>query len=218
MRLMAHRWDDGCVHLTFSTTPDVAPVFLAQRAKGRLQHALHTVGTPVKFSRKVSLRSTGQNTRVTVEQYVANQVSTGRLADPRYADRLERHAIYQSAVDLETSTETGSGRYWYNLHLVLVTSGRLRSVGDDVPRKLHNGCLGVAAKKGCSLSRVSFMPDHMHASLRGNIDLSPEEIALSFQNNLAYVLGQCRVWEDAYYVGTFGEYDLKVVRARKGGG
>ena len=59
LRLLEHRWESECVHLTFSTTPAVSPVLLAQRAKGRLQHALRTAGSPVKFSRKVSVRSTG---------------------------------------------------------------------------------------------------------------------------------------------------------------
>jgi len=217
LRLLERRWTRDCVHLTFSTTPAVSPVFLAQRAKGRLQHALRGAATPVTFNRKVSVRSTGKNTRATVEQYVAAQVAKEHLADPRYADRLKRHAIHQPEVDLSQPAETGSGRYWYNLHLVLVTDGRLRSIGDHVPAKLHGACLAVAAKKGCDLSRVSFMPDHVHAVMRGNAALSPEEIALAFQNNLAFVLGQRRVWEDTYYVGTFGEYDLKVVRGGSSG-
>jgi len=218
LRLLERRWDSDCVHLTFSTPPTVSPVFLAQRAKGRLQHALRGAATPVKFSRKVSVRSTGKNTRGTVEQYVAAQVTKEHLADPRYAERLTRHAIHQPEVDLSRPAETGSGRYWYNLHLVLVTDARIRSIGDDVPAKLHKACLAVAAKKGCELSRVSFMPDHIHAALRGNVELSPEAIALAFQNNLAYVLGQRRVWENTYYVGTFGEYDLRAVRGRSSGG
>ena len=61
-------------------------------------------------------------------------------------------------------------------------------------------------------------PDHLHAAMRGNAELSPEEIALAFQNNLAFVLGQRRVWENTYYVGTFGEYDLKVLRGGPSGG
>ena len=218
LRLLERRWDRDCVHLTFSTTPTVSPVFLAQRAKGRLQHALRSAATPVKFSRKVSVRSTGKNTREVVERYVAAQVDKENLADPRYADRLRRHAIHQPEVDLSRPAETGSGRYWYNLHLVLVTDARIRSIGDDVPAKLHSACLAVAAKKGCLLSRVSFMPDHIHAAMRGNAELSPEEIALAFQNNLAFVLGQRRVWEDTYYVGTFGEYDLKVLGGGQRGG
>ena len=49
-------------------------------------------------------------------------------------------------------------------------------------------------------------------SLRGNIGQSPADIAWAFQNNLAYILGQVRVWQDTYYVGTFGEYDMNAIR------
>ncbi len=40
------------------------------------------------------------------------------------------------------------------------------------------------------------MPDHIHLALKGNIALSPEEIALGFLNNLAFVMGYNRVWKD----------------------
>lgn len=43
---------------------------------------------------------------------------------------------------------------------------------------------------------------------------SPEEIALAFLNNLAYVLGQRRWWEAGYYAGTFGEYGMAAVRRK----
>ena len=31
---------------------------------------------------------------------------------------------------------------------------------------------------------------------------------MSFQNNLAYMLGQKRIWDDGFYAGTFSEYDF----------
>jgi hypothetical protein len=34
------------------------------------------------------------------------------------------------------------------------------------------------------------MPEHRNVSLRGNIKHSPRQIALAFQNSLAYALGQ----------------------------
>lgn len=70
----------------------------------------------------------------------------------------------------------------------------------------------IAQKKGHAISRLSAMPDHLHLALRGNVDQSPQDIALAFQNNLAYALGQCRVWRDTYYVGTFSEYDMGAIR------
>lgn len=59
------------------------------------------------------------------------------------------------------------------------------------------------------------MPDHVHIALRGNIEHAPETIALSFMNNLAYSLGQKAIWESSYYAGTFGEYDMQMVRERR---
>ena len=59
------------------------------------------------------------------------------------------------------------------------------------------------------------MPDHLHAALCGNIQHSPQEIALAFQNNLAYALGQIKLWADTFYVGTFSEYDMWAIRRNK---
>ncbi len=56
------------------------------------------------------------------------------------------------------------------------------------------------------------MPDHLHAALRGSIAQSPQEIALCFQNNLAYILGQTPHWQEGYYVGTFSDYDMGAIR------
>ncbi len=56
------------------------------------------------------------------------------------------------------------------------------------------------------------MPDHLHAALRGNHAHSPNEIADAFQNNLAFGLGQARIWEDSFYVGTFSEYNMEAIR------
>ncbi len=69
-----------------------------------------------------------------------------------------------------------------------------------------------SAKKGYQVSGLSVAPEHVHVALRGNIEHSPEAIALAFQNNLAYALGQVRVWQYTYYVATFREYDMNAVR------
>jgi hypothetical protein len=53
------------------------------------------------------------------------------------------------------------------------------------------------------------MPDHLHMALRGAITASFQETALSFQNNLAYALGQTAIWQPGFYVGTFSEYDIR---------
>src|SRR5262249_61980992 len=55
------------LQLTLSTTPHVAPVTLASRVKGRIQHHCRQRGTLIDFSRKLAVRSVGDPTRAEVE-------------------------------------------------------------------------------------------------------------------------------------------------------
>lgn len=212
LRLLEHCWDPRQILLTFSATPKLPPVFLAARIKGRLQHTFRRQGKPTKFSRKLALRSIGHSARETVESYIRKQLDKEKMADPRYEDNLRSHAISDPTVNLSLPTETGSGRYWYNLHLVLIVANRYRMRWDQKGKNISVACRQTAEKKGYAISTLSLMPDHLHIALRGNVEDSPEDIALSFQNDLAYLMGRYRLWEDNYYVGTFGEYTMGAVR------
>lgn len=213
LRLLETSFSAACVLMTFSVKPEVSPVFFTARVKGRLQHALAGAGLRVKFSRKLAMQSIGENHREDVEAYIANQVAREPWADPRVMQVLAPFTVTNTQVDLSGPTETTSGRYWYNLHLVLVTEERWRNSEVSWLAKIRDQSFRIAEKKGYGISRLSVMPDHLHLSLRGNIEHSPEEVASAFQNNLAYILGQVRVWRATYYVGTFGEYDMNAVRS-----
>jgi REP element-mobilizing transposase RayT len=117
-------------------------------------------------------------------------VDKEQLADPRFTEILRQFTVADPSVDLAVATQTNSGRYWYNLHLVLVVEQRHRIGDAEVLGTIRDWSFKIAAKKGYGISRLSVMPDHLHASLRGNIAHSPEEVALAFLNNLAYALGQ----------------------------
>ena len=214
LRPLEHRWEPDTVQITFSATPQVSPTFLASRAKGRLQHTMRQAGTPVQFARNFSVRTLGDNTRATVEQYVNQQVNRSDLADPRYREKLRKCAWQDPHVNLEQPQATSSARYWYNLHIVLVVADRYRMDADSTAPKLRDTCRGVAQKHGYLLSSVSVMPDHLHMALGGNTAHGPEEIVLHFQNNTAWALGQRRFWEYNYYAGTVGEYTMVAVRSR----
>ncbi len=195
-----------------SVKPHVSPVFLAARLKGRLDHALRQAGNAVTFSRKVSLRSLGDATRTTVEQYIRNQIPKARYVDPATEALLSKFTVRNPHVDLSLPTETNSGRYWYNLHLVLVTAERQGCFDTAGLTKIRDGCFPIAAKKGHLISIASAVPDHLHVAMRGNIEHSPQDIALAYMNNLAYLAGKVSIWDFGYYVGTFGEYDMRSVR------
>ncbi|HLQ43662.1 MAG TPA: transposase, partial [Planctomycetaceae bacterium] len=202
LRILESRWTADLVQILFSARRDVSPVFVASRAKGRLDHALRTAGFNVPFSRKVTLRSIGDNTRDDVEGYIERQVIKEHFVDPRWTAALAEFTVINKSVDLSQPTESARGRYWYNLHLVLVVDGRHRLSDLHVLRTLRDGCFKIATKKGHLLSRVSVMPDHLHLALRANPDESPNDVAFAYQNNLAFMANLGRLWQDSFYVGT----------------
>ncbi len=197
------------VQILFSARHDVTPVVFAARIKGRLQHALRQRGTPVKFSRKVAFRCLGDNTSEVVTGYLRKQVSKEGFVDPRFEKHMEEYTVVRDNVDLSKPATTVRGRYWYNLHLVLVVDGRVQFKMTEPLAKLRDGCLRIAKQKGYRLKSVAVMLEHIHISLGGVPDHSPEDIALTFMNNLVWIMGRNRIWQDGYYVGTFSEYTLR---------
>ncbi len=212
MRLLEHNWSDAKIQLTFSTTPHVSPALFASRAKGRLQHTLRVAGIPQQFSRKVSVRSVGDNTTEEVIAYIESQVGKERFVDAKFATMLNEFTLTNSSVDLSQPSASAHGRYWYNLHLVLVVRDNGHLVDRERLAKIRDGAFRIADMKGYAIGAASVMPNHIHLALRGDYQRSPHEIALAFQNNLAYLLGQQRVWQENYYVGTFSDYDMWAIR------
>jgi len=202
----------GQLQLMFNVIPQLSPSLFVQRVKGRLSHALRKAGTPVQFRVKKGFRSLGKNTREIVQAYIAKQSRKSDYVDPRFRKRLEQFHVDNRAVALKEASATGHGRYWYNLHLVLVVQDRRFPMErNDTFLKARNTILAIAKKKGYAIAELFVMPDHIHVALRGNIEHSPQDIALAFLNNLSYVFGYNRVWNEEYYVGTFGEYRLDQV-------
>ena len=211
LRVLEHHLSPDAVQILFSVLPSISPEFLAARAKGRLDHALRQSGTPVNFRRNFAVRSVGDNTRRDLEAYLARQVEKEEFADPRNAEAMEHFTVLNETVDLSQPATSTRGLYWYNLHLVLVVAGRHRLHDRELLQRLHDAALAVAQKKEHPVSRLAVLPDHLHLTLRPKIDESPEQVAFIYQNNLAHMLRQGRVWADSYYVGTFGEYTTHAV-------
>ena len=217
LRVLEYRWTAEMVQILFSATPAVAPVLVAARAKGRLDHALRQAHFDPGFSRKVAVRTVGDNTRRDVEAYLERQVSKARFTDPRFAALMEELTVVDPSVDLSQPFESARGRYWYNVHLVLVVDHRYQLHDFDVLRRIRDGCLKIAARKDHAMSRLSVMPDHLHAALRGQVRESPVDLVFAYQNNLAHLINMGRIWSDGFYVGTFGEYSMQAVRLQQDG-
>lgn len=209
VRLLQHEFAQPHVsQFLISTQPQVTPQTLVQRVKGRLQNLL---GGAKPFRRNYSLRSIGSTRREKLEQYLANQLDHHPLADPVVADRFRQFQIYQPDVDLSQAQRTAHALYWYNLHVVLVSDWRGAEFRSSVAQKIHDTILAASAVKQHRLSRAAILPDHIHLALGCNLEESPQQVALAYMNNLAYVCGMKRVFKFSFYAGTFSEYDLGVI-------
>ena len=201
------------IQILFTVNPEVAPVFFTQRVKGRLDNALRKLETPVKFSRKVGFRCLGENTREIVNNYVQKQVGKSDYADTRFKETLSKFTMSNTAVDLSNPVAVAHGRYWFNIHLVIVIEDRRYPITrENNFEKIKKYCFSIAEKNGIEIACLSVMPDHIHISLKGNPKMSPVEIGCSFMSNLAYILGNSHCWSDEFYAGTFSEYTLNRLR------
>ncbi|MFH0909026.1 MAG: transposase [bacterium] len=212
-RLLAHDANASRVMLTFESDANVSPSVLAQRVKGRLNNTLRLAGTPASFSRKVSVRTLGENISDIVEDYLRDQLKHIDLVDDRYRQLLAEAALEDPTVSLADPAETDSGRYWNNLHVVLVTADRYRVGRPDVVHGIRDRALAAAREIGLAIRAIAVMPDHLHVALRSSPALSPLEVGIALQNATAKAMG-CRLWQYGFYVGTFSEYGLDVVRQR----
>ena len=204
-------WDEcgNQLQMLLKVTPSISPAFFNQRIKGRLQYVLRKLGSPVDFKRNNGFRSIGKHTREIVQAYIAKQSRKSDYIDPKFKEWLGQFHVDNRSVLLREADATGHGRYWYALNLVIVVENRnFPMARKDIFKKAKDCSLAIAEKKDFEIAELFVMPDHIHIALRGNIEYSPQKIALSFLNNLSYVFGYNKVWSEEYYVGTFGEYRL----------
>ena len=214
IRLLETSWRRESICLSLSTKPTVSPILLAERVKGRLDYACRTRRDRLRFSRKLAVRSMGDVRYEQVLEYIGSQIDNRRFANRTYSEYLKQFTVRDPTVDLRRPTRTKSGAYWYDLHLVILVDRRYGQLGSMDLRRVRDGSFRIARRKGHLLSAVAVVPDHIHMAIRGLLQMSPEELALSYLNDLAQVTGTRSIWQPGYYVGTFGVYNMNAIRPR----
>ncbi len=125
---------------------------------------------------------------------------------------LQSNTLSDDSLDITQPISNNHGRYVLGLHLVLVHTERWRIANAAFVQTSKEAFLASAKKYGLGISRLSILADHLHAAIRFTYDQSPEQIALSFMNNIAYCHGMLKMWMDSFYVGTIGPYDMNAIR------
>ncbi len=119
--------------------------------------------------------------------------------------------VIRPDVDLSQPRFTSHGRFWSNLHLVMVNDWRWRETCRENIERVRAMLIRAAEKKQQLLSRIAILPDHVHLLLGTNLEESPLSIGLSYMNNVAFVYGMQPVLKPGCFIGTFGEYDLGAI-------
>jgi len=211
IRILSHRLSQPTVSQFFvSSRPEVAPLSIVQRIKGRLQHLLRS-SRPKAWKGNYAVRSIGKVTRETVADYIRSQIGHHEFADPRFAERLRSYQIENPAIDLAQPQRTSHGLYWYNLHVVMVRRDRETAWQDTELRATREMIVAAAKAKGYLLSRAGILPDHVHLLLGCPIEESPQTIVLGYLNNLAFAVGMKAAFQFGAFVGTVGEYTNQAI-------
>jgi len=208
--MQSHRFvDERTSQFMLSTGPDLAPQFIVQRLKGRLQYSVREK-RPKALHRNFAIRSIGNVSREVTERYVASQLDHHQMADQRVQERLKRHQISNPNINLSEVQKTAHGRFWYNLHLVFVHQNRWPEIREEVLVAISNTVEKCARVKGHHLSRAGILSDHLHLLIGCQFNESPQDIALAYMNNLAYAQGMKPVYQYGGYIGTVGEYTNRI--------
>lgn len=211
IRLLERRWSATHVQLTASVTPDVTPIYFAQRIRGRLDYACRGADITANFKRKPTVSCIGEAHRQDVEAYIDNQVSARNYVSEAFANRMLSFTTKDGSVDLSKPHRTRRGTYWYGLHLVLAMSKGERETSDERLRRIRDLCTGVASKHGHRLRNLSVLPDHLHIAVSPPPSVSPKHVGMCYLNNLCHATS-ATWWNGSFYVGTFGEYDMDAIR------
>lgn len=222
LEILSRKWTPERVQVTFRADPAATPVFVTARAKGRLDHALRKTGKPTAFSRRVGFRTLGDNTSPVVLHYLARQYDRADLADPKYIDQLRSASWVNPDFDAADPQPTSHGRYWFDLHMVLVTEGRFRIGRSIKPLDLRDATLEWGKNLERIVSRspsghaqpgvksLAVMHDHLHVVFRGPISQSPQDMAGDLLTRLNRRAG-CRLMQERIYVGSFSEYSVRAI-------
>ena len=211
VRILEHRFATQTASLFLvSTRPELIPQEIPRVIKGRLQYLVRRQW-PKAFQRNYDLRSIGSTTREKTEAYVASQLSHHFPDDAALRSSLADLQIINPEVDLSQHRFAEHARYSCNLHLVLVHDWRQPETNIETWLRVRTILRNSAQSKGWMLSRVGFVPDHIHLTLGFSPAQSPLEVALSCMNNVAFAHGMQPVLMRSCYLATIGEYDLGAI-------
>jgi len=212
--LTSHRQSKNTLQFLVSTRPATTPSDVIRSVKGRLQYIIRDC-IPKAFRRNYHIESVGAAKAKILDQYVACQATKHRVFDQTIQARLEAIQFYDVKVDLKKPLIGTYGQYLNSLQIVVENTENWHKVRETQWRRVIAVIIRASKMKGWLLSRIGLVSNHIHILLGAAVTESPQSVALSIMNNIAYVYEMTPILKFSFYVGTFGGYDRGVVGQRE---
>ncbi|QDV23769.1 hypothetical protein [Aureliella helgolandensis] len=204
--LSYHRRSTNVLQFLISTLPHTSPAEIVRVVKGRLQYLVRDC-LPHAFRRNYHVQSTGAATSKVLDRYVAGQTAKHPMADASVQTCLEAIQFEDVTIDVSRPVVGTYGQYLNALQIVVENAGAWHEIRETQLRRVRDMIVRTAGKKKWRLSRIGLLSNHVHVLLSASVTESPQSIALSLMNNIAFVYGMKPVLKYSYYAGTFGSYN-----------
>ncbi len=212
VRILAiHFRSENTLQFLISTRPESSPSEMIRSVKGRLQYLIRDQ-IPRAFRRNYHIQSVGEANSNILDQYVAGQTRKHPMADNMVQSQIEAIQFDDKAVDLSQPSIGTYGQYLNSLHIVVENAESWHEVRVAQLNRVRRVIVAACKKKQWRLSRIGLLSNHVHVLLGSSVTESPQSIALSLMNNIAYVYDMKPILKFSYYVGAFGGYDRGPVR------
>ncbi len=199
------------IQFLVSTRPASSPSEIVRSVKGRLQYLIRD-SIPKAFRRNYHIQSTGEVNLSVLDQYVAGQTTKHPMADRSVQTRIRALQFHDETINLAKPSISTYGQYLNSLQIVIENAESWHEVRENQLQRMRNVIVRSASKKEWRLSRIGLLSNHVHVLLGASVTESPQSVALSLMNNVAFVYDMKPVLKFSYYAGTFGGYDRGAVR------
>ncbi|HUP78989.1 MAG TPA: hypothetical protein VM260_10580 [Pirellula sp.] len=189
-----------------SSQPTANPSQIIRSIKGRWQNISRPTH-PIEFRRNYRITAVGTVNSEVLDSYVCNQTSRHPMADTEVQLMIESIQFHDVDVDLNSLLRSNHGEYRYALHLVFESDGGWHEVRPAVLTSYRDAIIKSCSKHNWRLSRIGLLSNHLHILVGAGIEDSPNDVALAFLNNMAFVQGMKPVFRFSFFAGTYGEYD-----------
>ena len=218
---LEHEIEPDCLRAVLSLKPSIPPSEVTRFVKGNIATAVRNEAEISElWSRGWFCRSVGTVTTETIRQYVHGQYEHHRAA-PESDPQLAKGARYRHRGDAEELRKSAHATFEYNLHVVLVMSGREPILDLEVAESLAVYLRQVCEKKSWIPWNIDVLPDHLHMLVGVSPSESPESVSLGLLNNVEYFVQRRALiaisgetcLQPGYFAGTVGAATTAQVKA-----